>query len=136
MRNFYDYLHATSATTSKIILYVCSTCQLSLTDEILGLDDDITVRSNSDIGDSVYTLNIQEAGSVTTTTEEPTTTTAVVDEIGAKRRRRGEPREYITGEHDIVLHNGSSNFALTFCKLRGPVKIRGVFACAHLDACC
>lgn len=83
------------------------------------------MSSSSDIGDSVYTLNLQEA--VTTSIEEPTTTTAA-GEMGAKRRRRGEPMGHITGEHDILLDNESANFAITFCKLRGSVEIRCVFA--------
>ena len=130
MRNFNEYIHATSATTSKIILYVCGTCQLSFVDEIFRLDDSITVSSSSDIGDSVYTLRIQEAGSVTTTTE-PTTTTEVID-MDAKRRRREEPTGHSTGEHDILLVNESSNFALSFCKLRRPVKYVAFLLCGHL----
>ena len=68
-------------------------------DEILGLDGNITVSSSLDTGEIVYTLTIQEAAAPP-----------------PERRKRGEPSGYIAQEHDLILANESTYFEIVFCK--------------------
>lgn len=69
-------------------------------DEVQGLDDNITVYSSLNIGDSVYTLTIEQTGEGM--------------ELLRKRKKRGRP---FTPEQDnLVLESNPLQFALIFCK--------------------
>lgn len=57
------------------------------------------MSSSLDTGEIVYTLTIQEVAAPS-----------------PERRKRGEPSGYIAQEHDLILENESTNFAIVFCK--------------------